>query len=123
MREALDEFIGASPQPRIDIDGIALRARARRRRRRVVTACLAGLAVAAVATTVPLMFGGGHATTYPDAVFAFDLATLKWQELYAPTPCTAAVMNMSGMPASASRIWTRREWTSPLSSALAWPSP
>jgi hypothetical protein len=42
-----------------------------------------------------LMFGGGHATTYTDTVFSFDFATLKWTELYAPTPCTAAVMNLA----------------------------
>ncbi|MEQ1506918.1 MAG: hypothetical protein ABMB14_32120, partial [Myxococcota bacterium] len=35
-----------------------------------------------------LMFGGGHATTMTDTVFAFDLdATLTWSELYPPTPC------------------------------------
>ena len=36
-----------------------------------------------------LMFGGGHATTMSDSVFAFDLNdTLTWSELYAPTPCS-----------------------------------
>lgn len=35
-----------------------------------------------------LMFGGGHATTMTDSIFAFDLdASLTWKELYAPTPC------------------------------------
>ncbi len=35
-----------------------------------------------------LMFGGGHATTMTDVLFAFDLdSTLSWKELYAPTPC------------------------------------
>lgn len=37
-----------------------------------------------------LMFGGGHATTMTDTVFAFDLdKTLSWRELYQPTPCEA----------------------------------
>ena len=39
-----------------------------------------------------LMFGGGHATTMTDTVFAFDLdETLTWKELYAPTPCSSMV--------------------------------
>jgi hypothetical protein len=33
-----------------------------------------------------LLFGGGHATTYTDAIYAFSLATLKWTALYTPTP-------------------------------------
>lgn len=37
-----------------------------------------------------LMFGGGHATTMTDSVFAFDLtSSLAWRELYPPTPCSA----------------------------------
>jgi hypothetical protein len=42
-----------------------------------------------------LMFGGGHATTFTDALFAFDFETLTWKELWAPTPCTAAGMGSS----------------------------
>lgn len=35
-----------------------------------------------------LMFGGGHSTTMTDTLFAFDLRdTLRWSELYEPTPC------------------------------------
>lgn len=35
-----------------------------------------------------LMFGGGHATTMTDTIFAFDLDdSLSWSELYEPTPC------------------------------------
>jgi hypothetical protein len=49
MKRALDEFIGVSPQTRIDIDDIARRSRAIRRRRRSVAVCLAGLAVVGVA--------------------------------------------------------------------------
>jgi hypothetical protein len=41
-----------------------------------------------------LMFGGGHATTYTDTLFSFSFDTLKWSELYAPTPCTSVVMNL-----------------------------
>lgn len=33
-----------------------------------------------------LLFGGGHATTWTDAVYAFSLADLTWSALYAPTP-------------------------------------
>ncbi|HET6247299.1 MAG TPA: hypothetical protein VFE47_06310 [Tepidisphaeraceae bacterium] len=33
-----------------------------------------------------LLFGGGHAATYTDAIYSFDLATLKWSALYKPTP-------------------------------------
>jgi hypothetical protein len=33
-----------------------------------------------------LMFGGGHATTYTDAIYAFDFNTLAWKALYKPTP-------------------------------------
>ncbi len=33
-----------------------------------------------------LLFGGGHATTWTDAIYAFDLAGLAWSSLYAPTP-------------------------------------
>lgn len=35
-----------------------------------------------------LMFGGGHATTFTDAVFSFNPNTLTWSELYPPTPCS-----------------------------------
>ena len=38
------------------------------------------------------MFGGGHATTFTDALFAFDFQTLTWKELWAPTPCTTTGM-------------------------------
>jgi hypothetical protein len=39
-----------------------------------------------------LMFGGGHSTTMTDAIFAFDLDdTLRWRELYLPTPCDLMV--------------------------------
>jgi hypothetical protein len=35
-----------------------------------------------------LMFGGGHATTMTDSIHALDLGgTLKWMDLYPPTPC------------------------------------
>ena len=33
-----------------------------------------------------LLFGGGHATTFTDAIYAFSFADLKWSALYAPTP-------------------------------------
>ena len=33
-----------------------------------------------------LMFGGGHATTYTDAIYAFNFNTLAWKALYKPTP-------------------------------------
>jgi len=33
-----------------------------------------------------LLFGGGHATTFTDAIYAFDLETLSWTALYQPTP-------------------------------------
>ena len=33
-----------------------------------------------------LLFGGGHATTFTDAVYAFSFVDLKWSALYAPTP-------------------------------------
>jgi hypothetical protein len=33
-----------------------------------------------------LVFGGGHAATYTDAIYCFDLAQLKWSALYKPTP-------------------------------------
>ena len=33
-----------------------------------------------------LLFGGGHATTWTDAIYAFDLTGLAWSALYAPTP-------------------------------------
>ncbi|MFO7901014.1 MAG: hypothetical protein R6V58_18400 [Planctomycetota bacterium] len=33
-----------------------------------------------------LMFGGGHATTFTDAIYAFDFETLAWKALYPPTP-------------------------------------
>jgi hypothetical protein len=39
-----------------------------------------------------IMWGGGHATTFTDAVYAFDFSTLKWSALYTPTP--TAQMNM-----------------------------
>jgi len=42
-----------------------------------------------------LMFGGGHATTFTDTVFAFDITRATWSELYAPTPCTSEYMQMS----------------------------
>ncbi|MCW8131022.1 MAG: hypothetical protein KIS92_11790 [Planctomycetota bacterium] len=32
-----------------------------------------------------LLFGGGHATTFTDAVYAFDFETLAWKALYKPT--------------------------------------
>lgn len=39
-----------------------------------------------------LMFGGGHATTMTDTIFAFDLdESLTWSELYEPTPCDQMV--------------------------------
>jgi RNA polymerase sigma factor (sigma-70 family) len=33
-----------------------------------------------------LLFGGGHSTTATDAIYAFDIKTLKWGALYTPTP-------------------------------------
>ena len=33
-----------------------------------------------------LLFGGGHATTWTDAIYAFSFTTLKWTVLYSPTP-------------------------------------
>jgi hypothetical protein len=46
-----------------------------------------------------LMFGGGHATTFTDAVFEFDPDTLLWSERYAPTPCTSAFMSQANFDA------------------------
>lgn len=36
-----------------------------------------------------LMFGGGHASTFTDTIFALNLNSypFAWSELYAPTPC------------------------------------
>ncbi|MEJ3742893.1 hypothetical protein WEI85_06360 [Actinomycetes bacterium KLBMP 9797] len=48
MRETFDEFIGASPGTRVDLDAIVRRSRTIRRRRRVVAACATGLAVVGV---------------------------------------------------------------------------
>lgn len=37
-----------------------------------------------------LLYGGGHATTMTDSIHALDLGgTLKWKDLYAPTPCSS----------------------------------
>lgn len=37
-----------------------------------------------------LLFGGGHASTMTDSIHAFDLGdTLKWSDLYPPTPCAS----------------------------------
>ncbi|MCG3178770.1 MAG: hypothetical protein BIFFINMI_01099 [Phycisphaerae bacterium] len=33
-----------------------------------------------------LLFGGGHATTWTDAIYAFDFKDLTWKSLYTPTP-------------------------------------
>jgi len=33
-----------------------------------------------------LLFGGGHATTFTDAIYCFGFADLKWTSLYKPTP-------------------------------------
>lgn len=33
-----------------------------------------------------LLFGGGHATTWTDTIYAFDFETLQWSSLYKPTP-------------------------------------
>ncbi|MDD4891432.1 MAG: hypothetical protein PHU85_16045, partial [Phycisphaerae bacterium] len=33
-----------------------------------------------------LLFGGGHATTFTDAIYVFSFADLKWSSLYSPTP-------------------------------------
>ena len=33
-----------------------------------------------------LMFGGGHATTFTDTIYAFSFETLQWKALYKPTP-------------------------------------
>jgi RHS repeat-associated protein len=33
-----------------------------------------------------LLFGGGHATTWTDAIYAFSFGDLKWNALYSPTP-------------------------------------
>ncbi len=33
-----------------------------------------------------LLFGGGHATTWTDAIYAFSFSDLKWSALYSPTP-------------------------------------
>lgn len=33
-----------------------------------------------------LMFGGGHATTFTDTIYAFSFDTLQWKSLYTPTP-------------------------------------
>jgi hypothetical protein len=38
-----------------------------------------------------LMFGGGHATTYTDSVYAFNFDTLAWEALYPPTPASMMV--------------------------------
>ncbi len=34
-----------------------------------------------------LMFGGGHATTFTDSVYRFDINSLEWSALYEQTPC------------------------------------
>jgi hypothetical protein len=33
-----------------------------------------------------LLFGGGHATTWTDAIYAFAFTNLQWSALYKPTP-------------------------------------
>jgi hypothetical protein len=33
-----------------------------------------------------LLFGGGHATTWTDAIYSFSFADLTWKALYSPTP-------------------------------------
>ncbi|MGB1110668.1 MAG: hypothetical protein ACPG4N_09945, partial [Gammaproteobacteria bacterium] len=33
-----------------------------------------------------LVFGGGHSTTWTDAVYALDLTTFQWTSLYQPSP-------------------------------------
>lgn len=40
-----------------------------------------------------LMFGGGHATTFTDVVLRFNLSTLKWEDLYEPTPCSLMTLS------------------------------
>jgi len=35
-----------------------------------------------------VIFGGGHATTFTDAIEAFSFQTLAWHSLYTPTPCS-----------------------------------
>ncbi|OGF50583.1 MAG: hypothetical protein A2044_02940 [Candidatus Firestonebacteria bacterium GWA2_43_8] len=36
-----------------------------------------------------LLFGGGHSATYSDAIYSFDIKTLKWSSLYTPTPASS----------------------------------
>src|SRR5690606_33730694 len=43
-----------------------------------------------------LMFGGGHATTFTDALMSLDMrasSPLTWKELYPPTPCSSMTID------------------------------
>jgi hypothetical protein len=40
-----------------------------------------------------LMFGGGHATVFTDAIYAFDFQTLRWAPLYTATPVSWLVLS------------------------------
>ncbi len=40
-----------------------------------------------------LMFGGGHATTFTDSVYRFDLDSLRWEAIYPQTPCSSLVLS------------------------------
>ena len=63
-----------------------------------------------------LMFGGGHATTMTDAIFAFDLNdTLRWNELYEPTPCSVMVASNLDAELGAWKMGTSGPYPRPLS--------
>ncbi len=62
-----------------------------------------------------LMFGGGHATTMTDTVFAFDLTTsLAWRELYLPTPCAKMISSNLDTPTGAWKSGTSGPYPRPL---------
>jgi hypothetical protein len=56
MKETLEDYIGPSPQTRIDIDDLLRRSRQIRRRRQSAAACLAGVAVLGVTALGVVMF-------------------------------------------------------------------
>lgn len=63
-----------------------------------------------------LMFGGGHATTMTDTIFAFDLNdTLRWTELYEPTPCDVMVAGNLDAELGAWNMGTSGPYPRPLS--------
>jgi hypothetical protein len=69
MRETFEDYIGLSPQTRIDIDDVVRRSRRILRRRQSVAACVTGLTVLGVAVlSVAVPPGGGSQSSPSTAV-------------------------------------------------------